>query len=128
MLTFARKTSNPLGNGPLAEPDRIISTYLYDARDEREIFAFDERISEDYTAYYASRGMYYLGVYSVDGPLKPQLAEFSVYATSDPEEAERIGSDDLAAYIVAIEDECRALQDRSRPRYVISLLPKKPES
>jgi hypothetical protein len=122
-LSFSRLSSNTLGDAPLAQPGCIVTAYLYHAKNEAEMLAFDERITAEYTAFYLARGMSYLGAYRATGPIEPCIGEFMVYHTMDPEEVERIGNDDLPPAIVAIEDECRALQDRDRRRYVVTLTP-----
>jgi hypothetical protein len=79
-------------------------TYLYHPLDEGALFAFDARITEEYTALYAARGVSYPGTFRVVGPDGPCLADFVVFETASRAEAERLGEEDLPARIVAIED------------------------
>jgi hypothetical protein len=65
-----------------------------------------------------------LGTFRVVGPDGPCLADFMVFDTASRAEAERLGEEDLPAHIVAIEDECRALQDREQRRYILWLIPR----
>ncbi len=99
-------------------------SYLYHPLDEATLFAFDARITEEYTALYAARGVSYMGTFRVVGPDGPCLADFMVFETASQAEAERLGEEDLPGRIVAIEDECRTLQDRERRRYVLWLIPR----
>lgn len=97
---------------------------IYNAKDTDEIIAFDRRITDEYTAHYEAEGCHYLGVYAVqDGPLGLQLAEILVYDTADLAAAQEDAARESPPRIAAIEDECRALQDREAPGFVLWLAP-----
>jgi len=97
---------------------------IYNAKDTDEIIAFDRRITDEYTAHYAAECCHYLGVYAVhDGPLGLKLAEILVYDTANLGAAQQDAERDSPPRIAAIEDECRALQDRVGPGFVLWLAP-----
>jgi len=123
-LSFTRAVPSPCSLATLAQPGRVVMTYLYHPFDEATLCAFDARITEEYTALYAARSVSYLGTFRVVGPDGPCVADFVVFETASQAEAERLGEEDLPARIVAIEDECRTLQDRERRRYVLWLIPR----
>jgi hypothetical protein len=123
-ISFTRAVPSPCSLATLAQPGRVVMSYLYHPLDEATLFAFDARITEEYTAFYAARGVSYMGTFRVVGPDGPCLGEFVVFETASQAEAERLGEEDLPARIVAIEDECRTLQDRERRRYVLWLIPR----
>jgi hypothetical protein len=108
----------------LARPGRIVMAYLYQPLDETTLLAFDARITEEYTTLYTERGVFYLGTFYVVGPDGSCLGDFLVFETASRAEAERLGNEDLPARIIAIEDECRTLQDLQRKRYVLWLIPR----
>lgn len=122
-LTFATAVSSPLGTAVLAPPGRIFFAYLYHPIDEQAILDFDARITDEYSAFYAGRGVYYTGTYRVTGPDGPCIGEIVAYDSASRAEAERLGNEDLTARITTIENECRALQDRARRRYGLWLVP-----
>jgi hypothetical protein len=123
-ISFTRAVPSPCSLATLAPRGRVVMTYLYHPLDEATLLAFDARITEEYTAWYATRGVSYLGTFRVVGPDGPCLADIMVFETASQAEAERLGEEDLPARIVAIEDECRTLQDRERRRYVLWLIPR----
>jgi hypothetical protein len=108
----------------LAQPGRVVMAYLYHPRDETAMLAFDARITKEYTAFYREYGMFYLGTFHVVGPDGPCLSDFWVFETAIKAEAERLSNEDFPARIVAIEDECRTLQDRQRKRSILWLIPR----
>lgn len=124
-LVFRPAVSSPVGTAPLARAGGMVSAYLYHPKDDAEILAFDARITEEYSAYYAARGIYYTGTYHVDGPDGPCIGETMAYDVASREEADRLGNEGLSERIVAIEDECRSLQDLTRRRYLLWLTPRR---
>jgi hypothetical protein len=121
-LTLRTAVASPVGLEPLRRNPALLSVYLYHPLDTAEILAFDARITDEYTAFYGERGVYYCGTFHVDGgPLRSCIGEILTFDTADRAEVERRCSEGLSERIVAIEDECRTLQDRSRPRYVLWL-------
>jgi hypothetical protein len=123
-LTFATAVASPLVISAVAQPGRIVFAYLYHPLDEQALLAFDARITEEYSAFYAVRGVFYTGTYHVTGPAGGCIGELLAYDTASRERAQRLGTEDLSECIIAIEDECRALQDRARRRYGLWLLPR----
>lgn len=123
-ISFTVAVPSPCSLTTLAQPGRVVLAYLYHPLDETTLLAFDARITEEYTAFYAARGVSYLGTFRVVGPDGPCLADFLVFETASRAEAERLGNEDLPARIVAIEDECRTLQDLQRRRYILWLIPR----
>lgn len=123
-IPFTVAVPSPCNLALLAQPGRIVAAYLYHPLDEAALFAFDARITEEYTALYAGRGVFYLGTFRVVGPDGPCLGDVLVFETASKAEAERLGNEDLPARIAAIEEECRELQDRSRRRYLLWLIPR----
>ncbi|MFL5732620.1 MAG: hypothetical protein ACJ78Q_05405 [Chloroflexia bacterium] len=107
----------------LARRDRILGLFLYHATTDNELLALAARIMDLYAEFYATRGIYYTGVFRATGVLGNVLAEPVVYDAPSQEEAERLGSDDLPKWIEAIDEEYHALMDHSHPRYLIWLLP-----
>ncbi len=121
-LSFRTAVASPIGLDPLRRNPALLYVYMYHPLDTGEILAFDARITGEYTAFYGERGAHYCGTFHVDGsPLGSSTGEIIAFDTADRVEAERLCSEDLAERIVAIEDECRTLQDRSRPRYLLWL-------
>jgi hypothetical protein len=121
-LSFRRAVASPVGLAPLHRDPPLLYVYMYHPRDAEEILAFDARITDEYTAYYGERGVHYCGTFHVEGgPLGSCIGEIITFDTADRAEAERWCTEGLSERIVAIEDECRTLQDRARPRYVLWL-------
>lgn len=121
-LSFHTAVASPLGLEPLSRDPSLLYVYMYHPRDTEEILAFDARITDEYTAYYSERGVHYCGTFHVEGgPLGSGIGEIVTFDTADRAEAERWCTEGLSERIVAIEDECRTLQDRARPRYVLWL-------
>jgi hypothetical protein len=58
------------------------------------------------------------------GERVPPLAEFLAIDATTREAAEQRLALPLPEHITSIEDECRTLQDRASPRYVIWLIPR----
>ena len=123
-LSFTRAVPSPCSLSALAQPGRVVLAYLYHPLDDAAMFAFDARITEEYTALYAARGVSNLGTFRAVGPDGPCVADLMVFEAASRAEAERLAEEDLPARIVAIDDECRALQDRDRQRYVLWLIPR----
>ena len=122
-LSFTRAVPSPCRLATLALPGRVVMIYLYHPLDEATLLAFDARNTQEYTALYSLRGVSNLGTFRVVGPDGHCLADMMVFETASRAEAKRLGEEDLPARIIAIEDECRALQDRERRRYLLWLLP-----
>ena len=120
-LTMASPSA--LGHSVVSSPHDMLAVLAYHAHDDGELLAFDARITEEYTAFYAARGIRYSGVYRLQGLGMRSFAEILAYdGVHSIEEADRLGNEDLPPAIVAIEDECRAHQDRSAPRFLLWLL------
>ncbi|HEX6506665.1 MAG TPA: hypothetical protein VF221_03445 [Chloroflexota bacterium] len=127
-LHFVQAVASPCGLDHVGQPDHVHYAYLYHPQDETEILDFDRRITEAYSAFYAGRGLFYAGTFHVTGPDGPSIGEIVSMDTPDRKEAERRGEYDLSEEIIAIEDECRTLQDRTRPRYLLWLTPRQTSS
>ena len=126
-LVFTAVALGPAGMGALGgNSDAILLAFGYHAHDEAAILAFDARITEEYTAFYLTRGVTYTGVFHLEGADTPPLGELLVFDAASLEEAERLGSEDLPQRIVDIEDECRTLQDREASRFSLWLVPSGP--
>ena len=123
-LVFTPAVTSPLGLGVLERPGCIVTAFLYHPKDDTALLAFDARITEDYSAFYATRGVYYTGTFRVVGPDGPCIAEILVYDTADRAEAEEMGSVNLPPHITAMAEEGQALQDLARRRYLIWLIPR----
>jgi hypothetical protein len=98
--------------------------FAYHAHDDAEMLAFDARITDEYTAFYATRGVRYSGVYRAEALGLRCLGEILAFAgVHSAKEGEKLGSEDLSPRIVEIEDECRTYQDREAARFSMWLLP-----
>jgi len=127
VLVYDLAAASPLDPDVLQRPHDLLMVFAYHVPDEAAMLAFDARITEEYTRFYAQRGVLYTGVYRVDGGALGggRLGEVLAWdGVASVEEAERLGSEDLPQRIVDIEDECRALQDREASRFVLWLQPK----
>jgi hypothetical protein len=124
-VLFRSAAPSSLGTAVLQAPNGLLMAFAYHAFDEAAMLAFDARITDEYTSFYAGRDIDYLGVFRVSGLGPPCLGEIIVFrGAGSIEEAERAGNEDLPQRIVDIEDECRTLQDREAGRVVLWLLPK----
>ncbi|HMA33296.1 MAG TPA: hypothetical protein VKY74_02355, partial [Chloroflexia bacterium] len=101
-----------------------LCAYLYQARDEPAILALAARIMDGYAQFYATRRVYYAGVFRVAGPTGPGLAELLAYDAPNRAEANRLGGEDLPDFIRAIDDDYHLLMDQERPRYILWLSPR----
>jgi hypothetical protein len=122
-LTLTSVAPSPADVGTLSGHDGVLLVFGYHARDEQAMLAFDARITEEYTAFYLTRGVTYTGVFHLDGPATPPLGEIIAFDAATVEDAERLGNEDLPQRIVDIEDECRTLQDRDASRFSLWLVP-----
>jgi hypothetical protein len=114
VLTFW--TPSAVARSVANRPGCVLYAYFYSAPDAEAMAAFDRRITEEYTVFYAAQGMYYSGLMRAEGAGLPPLAELMAIEAGSAEEAQaRLDQLDpvLPERIVAIEDECRALQDRA---------------
>ncbi|HXA43764.1 MAG TPA: hypothetical protein VNV65_12730 [Candidatus Solibacter sp.] len=119
-LVFEPWVPSPTGvDAVAAARPPIALVLLYQAKDEEAMAAFDERITEEYSAFYADRGVSYGGLCRVAGPHGSSLGELLGFEVPDMAVALRAANDGLSDRIVAIEDECRLYQDLDRPRYTI---------
>jgi hypothetical protein len=98
--------------------------FAYHAHDEQAMLEFDARITEEYSAFYATRGVHYAGVFHADGLGERRLGEIIAFDAASVEEAERMGNDHLPQRIVDIEAECRTLQNPEASRLVLWLAPR----
>src|SRR5260221_8061232 len=101
-ISFTRAVPSPCSLATLAQPGRVVMTYLYHPFDEATLCAFDARITEEYTAFYAARGVSYLGTFRVVGPDGPCVADLMVFETASQAEAERVIEDGFAERVVVI--------------------------
>lgn len=119
-LVFEPWVPSPIGvDAVAAARPPIALVALYQAKDEAVMAAFDERITEEYTAFYGERGVRYGGLCRVTGPHGTSLGELLGFEVPDMAAAIKAAEDGLSERIVAIEDECRLYQDQDRPRYSI---------
>src|SRR4051794_32072169 len=123
-LVFTPAVTSPLGLGVLERPGCILTAFLYHPKDDDALLAFDARITEDYSAFYATRGVYYTGTFRAVAPDGPCIAEILIYDTADRAEAEEMGSANLPAHITAMAEEGQEFQDLARRRYLIWLIPR----
>jgi len=123
-LAFTPLVPGPFGNEPLTGSGRLVCAYLYQAHDEAAILALAARIMDGYARFYATRGVYYAGVFQVHGPAGPGLAELIAYDAPNRAEANRLGGENLPPFITAIDDEYHLLMDRERPIYIVWLSPR----
>jgi hypothetical protein len=123
-LVYRPAALSSVGLEVLSRPSAVLMVFAYLAHDEQEMLDFDAGISEEYTAFYATRGVHYSGVFRADGLGGQRLGEIIAFDAASVEEAERMGNDDLPQRIVDIEDECRTLQDREASRFVLWLVPR----
>ena len=121
-LTF--ETPSAVARTVAHRPGCVLYLYCYSAPDAEALAAFDRRIGEEYTTFYASHGIYYSGLMRAEGAGLPPLAELMAIEADSREAAERQLDLPLPERIVAIEDECRTLQDRQRSRYTLWLTPR----
>jgi hypothetical protein len=124
-IAFTFWTPTVLGRSVFSQPGRVLYIYLYSAPDAEAMAAFDRRITEEYTRYYAAQGIYYAGLLRASGEHIPPLAEFMAIEATTFEAAEQLLLTlPLPERITSIEDECRTLQDRQSPRYMLWLIPR----
>jgi hypothetical protein len=126
VLQFVMASPSPLGHGVVGGPHDALVAFAYHAHDDGALLAFDERITDEYTRFYATRGIRYAGVYRVEAHDLGLVCWGEILAydgVHTVEEGDRLGNQDLPPNIVAIEDECRTHQDRAAPRVVLWLFP-----
>jgi hypothetical protein len=120
-LTLGEHISPSPADPALIGTRRVHVLMLYNARDDEEILAFDRRITDEFTEYYAAHGEHYLGVWRTQAPGGLTLAE--IYVFDKPLAEAQSTPAGKPARIAAIEDECRALQDADSPKFYLWLDP-----
>ncbi len=107
---------------------RAVQLYVYQPRDMVEILEFDRRITQRYSTYWAGHGEYYGGTFHCDAFGPQWLVEVAAFGADDADSADRLVADvKPPADVAEIIAECKALQDRDQPRYVVWLLPREPQ-
>jgi hypothetical protein len=123
-LLFHAAVPSALGVEPLRRPARLVLVYLYRA-DRDAILAFDRRITDRYTSYFATIGEQYSGTFDVEGLALPCIGEFSVLDAATPDDWHAYqASVEMPPDVAAIVAECTTLQDRSFERFAVWLSPR----
>jgi hypothetical protein len=123
-LVYSPVALSPLGLDVVQRPAAVLMVFAYHVHDEQAMLDFDAGITEEYTAFYLSRGVHYSGAFRVNGLGGQRLGEIIAFDAASVEEAEKLGSVDLPQRIVDIEEECRTLQNREASRFVLWLVPR----
>ena len=124
LLRFVQAVASPLERRAL-DRGRLLSVYVYQPRDRDEILAFDRRITERYTEFFAEHGELYAGTFLCEELGSAWVAEWTGWLADDREAASAlIDPSTYPADIAAIVEECRSLQNRDRERYVLWLRPR----
>lgn len=125
LLVFTPVAPSPLGTALIREAHDVLLLLAYHTPDDDAMLAFDAGITDEYSRFYATRGVHYTGAFRVDGLGGGRLGEIlCIDGVASVEEAERLCSEDLPPRIVEIEDECRTYQDREASRFLLWLQPK----
>jgi hypothetical protein len=105
---------------------RAVQLYIYQPHDVDQVLEFDRRITDRYSSFWAQHGEFYGGTFQCDGFGPQWIVEVATFDADDPDSADALVADvtppDDVADIIA---ECKTLQDRGKPRYVVWLLPTK---
>ena len=94
-----------------------LQLFAYHPLRRDEMVAFERRIEPRYGDYYAGLGVLYPGVFDVVGLAGPYLGELLLFGWSLAA-AKGFAQTEPTPDIAAVEDECRALQDRSRACHI----------
>lgn len=105
--------------------DRLVELCWYQPVDVDRTLEFDRKVTERYTEYCASLGIYYAGTFTSAQLGDRYIVEVHTYDVGDPTAAAELGDEDAFpedfARIIA---DCRDLQRRDEPRYILSLVPR----
>ncbi|MFM7063986.1 MAG: hypothetical protein ACKO04_10920 [Actinomycetes bacterium] len=104
---------------------RLVELGWYQPVDVPTTLAFDRRVTDRYTEYCASLGVFYAGTFTCEHLGDHQIVEVHAYDVDTPDDAatkfdESAYPDDFATII----SDCRELQQRDEPRYILSLVPR----
>lgn len=123
VLEFRQSVASPL-EGTLSF-DRLVEVSWYQPVDVATTLEFDRSVNERYTEYCATLGAFYGGTFTCPQLGDAYIAELHTYDFDDPAEAEALGDEDsYPEDFAAIITECRDLQRREEPRYILSLVPR----
>lgn len=100
---------------------KTIYLYMYRPKDREQTLAFERKIEPRYQDYYAALGCFYAGLFDVEGLTGAYLGEILSFGSPLGEAKRFVESFEPAPDIARIEDECRTLQERELPRYLLWL-------
>ncbi len=120
-LAFAEALLTPFASTFMADDVKTVYMYIYQPKDREQTLAFERRIEPRYQDYYAERGCWYAGLFDVDGLAGPYMGEILAFRASLGEAKNFVSGFEPAEDIAEIEDECRTLQERELPRFLLWL-------
>lgn len=106
--------------------DRLVELCWYQPIDVAATLAFDAQVNDRYTEFCGTLGIHYGGTFNREQLGAAYIAELHTYDLDDPAEAAAVG--DEAVYpedFATIISDCRDLQRRDEPRYILSLVPRR---
>lgn len=104
-----------------SDSTKSIYVYMYQPKDRNQTLEFERSIEPRYQDYYATLGCFYAGLFDVEGLPGGYLGEILSFEAALPEAKGFVESFEPAPDIARIEDECRTLQERDAPRYLLWL-------
>lgn len=104
-----------------AEDAETLYLYMYQPKARDQTLAFEREIEPRYQDYYASVGCFYAGLFDVEGLPGAYLGEILSFRTSPVKAKGFLESFEPTPEIEQIESECRTLQERELPRFLLWL-------
>ena len=111
----------PFADTVKSDSTKSIYVYMYQPKDRNQTLEFERSIEPRYQDYYATLGCFYAGLFDVEGLPGGYLGEILSFEASLGEAKGFVESFEPAPDIARIEDECRTLQERELPRYLLWL-------
>jgi hypothetical protein len=108
---------NEHASAALSLESTTIQLFAYHALDRDAMIAFEQEVEPRYGDHYAQLGVLYPGVFDVVGLAGPYVGELLLFHWS-LEMAKNFARTEPAADIAAVEEQSRALQDRTRARHI----------
>jgi hypothetical protein len=122
-FTLRQAVAGPLSAAP--DLSRVVQMYVYQPFSVPVILDFDRRITERYSTFWAQHGEFYAGTFSCREFGPQWVVEVATFAADDPDAAEALVQGvQPPPDVQAIIAECKALQNRQLPRYLVWMTPK----
>lgn len=120
-LVLREALVTPFADVVKSDSTKSVYVYMYQPKDRDQTLEFERSIEPRYQDYYATLGCFYAGLFDVEGLPGGYLGEILSFESALAEAKEFVESFEPAPDIARIEDECRTLQERELPRYLLWL-------